>query len=843
MPVVHYDPSEDSVVESSEKIRTNDATRGVNEESSLPTPIHDHADHVDDEGMNVDSSPVIDSSIPFGPGNIAEESSPSISSSSSIEQNAGRETQNRATRLLSMISQMGREALGNLDPSEVLNKIIASAWGLMPGVRVVSIFIKEGDDLVVAAAAGEAINMQGQRLPMDTPLLKSVLESGRAECFRNVFQSSDLFNHPLLSAERQSQILLVAPLKSGVGYSDQSSLISNTIGLMMAAYSGDQNVTDDDLFFLDGAASWAAIAIINARQHQEINRQLHESQAILRISQALISTLELDEVTKLIVDAAKELISGVEGAVIHRLDSSRQTLQAVAVAGEIGSRNPNAIMKVGSGIAGQVLAEGRLINVADLTIDPRGVPSSNHNLRSLLVVPVNIESELVGTISVQSSQAGMFTEADERILQTLGSEAGLAMKNARLYQQEHNQRVLSEALEQAAVTLNRDLNLELVLDNILAQVAQVVHCQNFNVMLINGQKVQVVREWDQDKEDPKHSRLVSTEVSITMPTLQKIIKSGQPLLVTDTSLSPIWDVIEGTEWIRSYVGVPLKAGELILGFLNADSDQPDFFDDVTVQVLQSFASHAAIAIQNARLVQDLQEALKQEKAMRVQLTRADRLATMGMITASVAHEINNPIQAILGCLELAQMDALQRDQQLEYLTMAKQELLRLASITKRVLNYQRSPQQNTAEPVELAAVVEDVLALAKKKLQHAKVNVATEWEPDLPVIIGSPNELKQVFLNLVLNAVDAMKNGGQLKIIGKTFSDDRHWVQVLVKDNGEGMTPEVLQRLGEPFFSTKEAGTGLGLWVSRDIISSHGGKVTVDSVAGEGTTFTVWLPF
>jgi len=147
---------------------------------------------------------------------------------------------NRATRLLSMISQMGREALGNLDPSEVLNKIIASAWGLMPGVRVVSIFIKEGDDLVVAAAAGEAINMQGQRLPMDTPLLKSVLESGRAECFRNVFQSSDLFNHPLLSAERQSQILLVAPLKSGVGYSDQSSLISNTIGLMMAAYSGDQ---------------------------------------------------------------------------------------------------------------------------------------------------------------------------------------------------------------------------------------------------------------------------------------------------------------------------------------------------------------------------------------------------------------------------------------------------------------------------------------------------------------------------------------------------------------------------------------------------------------------------
>jgi signal transduction histidine kinase len=602
-------------------------------------------------------------------------------------------------------------------------------------------------------------------------------------------------------------------------------------------------LVDEDLYLMDGTASWAAIAITNACQHQEILRQLNEAQAVFRISQALVSTLELDEVFKLIVDSAKELISGADGAVIHRLDPTRQLLTAAAVAGQIGNRKPGTAMKVGEGIAGQVLADGRLINVADLNNDPRSVPTSNPNLRSLLVVPISVGNELVGTISVQSSQTSAFNEPDERLLQTLGSEAGLAIKNARLYQDEHNQRVLSEALEQAAVTLNRDLDLEIVLDNILAQVAQVVPCQNFNVMLIHGQQIQVVREWDQDKSNSPRSRLVTIEIPLTLPTLQKIIRTGQPLLISDTRNESMWEPIEGAEWIRSYVGVPLKTGDLTLGFLNADSDQPDFFDQSIVPVLQSFAAHAAIAIQNARLVQDLQNSLKQEKAMRVQLTKVDRLATMGMITASIAHEINNPIQAVLGCLELAQMDALDREKQMEYLVMAKQELLRLAGITKRVLNYQRPTKQNEAEPMELVVVVEDVLALVKKKMQHAKVAVSTEWEPNLPLVNGSPNELKQVFLNLVLNAVDAMAKGGSMKVSARTSDEDGRWVQVLINDTGEGMTPEVQKRLYEPFFSTKEAGTGLGLWVSRDIIAAHAGKLTCDSTAGVGTTFTVWLPY
>jgi signal transduction histidine kinase len=753
-----------------------------------------------------------------------------ISTDTETEQSTDGEAQDRVARLLTMINQMGADALGKLQPDEVLNKVITSTWSVMPGLRHLSILLREGEDLVFSAVIGETGQLlRGQRLPLDTPILHQVMAESKTVCIRDIFTYPIGSGSAVSPMQFQSQTVMAAPLK----------MQEDIIGVMMARCGITQDVGEDDLFIFNEAASWAAASISAARLHQDMLRQLSESQAVFHIGQALTGTLELDEVFNLIVEFAKELITAVDGAVIHRLDSAHQVLVAVAAAGHTGTRKPTSVIKVGEGIAGQVLAEGQLINVADLNNDPRGLPSQNPYLHSLMVAPISIGSELVGTISVQSPQVSAFNEADEILLQTLGSEAGLAIKNARLYQQEHHQRILAEALEKAAVALNRNLDLELVLDNILAQVAQVVPCQNFNVMLIQGQQVQVVREWDQDKSNPIRSRLVSIELPLNLPTLQKMISTGQPLLIPDTRLEPLWDPIEGSEWIRSYIGVPLNTGDLTLGFLNADSDQPNSFDESLLPVMQSFAAHAAIAIQNARLVQDLQNSLMQEKTLRLQLTRADRLATMGMITAS----INNPIQAVLGCLELAQMDALEPDKQAEYLSMARQEMLRLAGITKRVLNYQRLPQQNAAEPMSMIPVVEDVLALAKKKIQHAKVSITTEWEPELPLVNGSPNELKQVFLNLVLNAVDAMTGGGKLTVSARTSSQDGKWVQVLISDTGEGMSPEVQARLYEPFFSTKEAGTGLGLWVSRDIIAAHAGKLTCESTLGVGTTFTVWLPY
>jgi signal transduction histidine kinase len=330
------------------------------------------------------------------------------------------------------------------------------------------------------------------------------------------------------------------------------------------------------------------------------------------------------------------------------------------------------------------------------------------------------------------------------------------------------------------------------------------------------------------------------------PMLAPVLQGGRPICVRNSYRSRVrFKHPTGPLSFpnQTVLATPLKVLDNTLGCIIATYAGAVPTVDEDLYLLDFTASWAAISLTNARLVQDLQNSLKQEKSMRAQLAKADRLATIGMITASVTHEINNPIQAVLGCLELVQMDALDLEKQHEYLEMAKQELLRLASITKRVLNYQRSSQQPTSEPVELPMVVEDVLALVRKKLQHAKIVINTDYPACVPIIMGSPNELKQVFLNMILNAIDAMGKGGRLNVSLRVVEQDGRWVQVIFNDSGEGIPPETLKLLYEPFFSTKETGTGLGLWVSRDIIGAHNGKIDIDSKVGAGTTFTIWLPF
>jgi two-component system NtrC family sensor kinase len=156
-----------------------------------------------------------------------------------------------------------------------------------------------------------------------------------------------------------------------------------------------------------------------------------------------------------------------------------------------------------------------------------------------------------------------------------------------------------------------------------------------------------------------------------------------------------------------------------------------------------------------------------------------------------------------------------------------------------MLDFARRPQREMKR-VNPNAVLERVLALASKYLQHRRVTLNRDLTADLPPIWGAPDELGQVFLNLVINALDAMPGGGTLRISSRLTSDGR--VAIAFTDTGQGIPREHLDRLFEPFFSTKEGGTGLGLTISYNIIERHKGNITVQSATGEGTCFTVWLP-
>ncbi|MDP2182308.1 MAG: ATP-binding protein [Actinomycetota bacterium] len=226
------------------------------------------------------------------------------------------------------------------------------------------------------------------------------------------------------------------------------------------------------------------------------------------------------------------------------------------------------------------------------------------------------------------------------------------------------------------------------------------------------------------------------------------------------------------------------------------------------------------------------------KSLTDQLIRADRLAAMGELTAGVAHEVRNPlgvIRASVQLLEDAQCDPARINEAGEVI---KQEIDRLDKVIKALLDFGR-PSKPTLVETDLESVLDDVILFTQRFAKQSDVRIETLYDGDLPRVVGDPDQLKQVFLNLVTNAVQAMEDGGGL--IRVRTAVDGQYVRVDVEDNGRGIPEQNLGKVFDPFFSTRDDGTGLGLTIVHRIIDEHGGHIEVQS-GREGTAFRVSLP-
>jgi two-component system NtrC family sensor kinase len=233
--------------------------------------------------------------------------------------------------------------------------------------------------------------------------------------------------------------------------------------------------------------------------------------------------------------------------------------------------------------------------------------------------------------------------------------------------------------------------------------------------------------------------------------------------------------------------------------------------------------------------------ITEKRMSQVALLRAERLAIAGRLGASLAHEINNPLQAVIGSLGLAEEMLDEGVAVRRYLEIAMEELERAAGIVTQLRDLGRAPKVSEPEPADLNKLVEKVLLLTRKDCENRGIEVA--WSPgtDLPAVPLVPERMRQVFLNLILNAIEAMPHGGQLQVSAVPAGDPAG-VRVAFADTGLGIEPERLTAIFEPFHSTRPEGLGLGLYISKNIVEEHGGHIDVDSQVGEGTTFTVWLP-
>jgi PAS domain S-box-containing protein len=240
---------------------------------------------------------------------------------------------------------------------------------------------------------------------------------------------------------------------------------------------------------------------------------------------------------------------------------------------------------------------------------------------------------------------------------------------------------------------------------------------------------------------------------------------------------------------------------------------------------------------------DLKERLEMERALRrtqEQLLQSEKLAAMGRLTSQIAHELNNPLYGIMNTLELLKTEVSPQSKRRKVLEMALSETVRLSELLRKMLSFSR-PDQEEKQAVDLNTVVDEILLLHEKQLQENDIKIKTSFAGELPPIMASKNQLRQVFLNLVANARDAMPDGGTLSV--KTHSDKTH-VKIEIGDTGVGIKEEHLKRIFDSFFTTKDSvkGVGLGLSVCYGFIKDLGGDIQARSAVGAGTTFTITLP-
>jgi two-component system NtrC family sensor kinase len=214
------------------------------------------------------------------------------------------------------------------------------------------------------------------------------------------------------------------------------------------------------------------------------------------------------------------------------------------------------------------------------------------------------------------------------------------------------------------------------------------------------------------------------------------------------------------------------------------------------------------------------------------------------MAAGVAHELNNPLTTVMGFLELAMEDRPTGSVEREDLELALREAQRAREVVRRLLDFSRQ-SSNISIPCQMNELIQEVVPLIQHQLETSGVAIALDLGEGLPDLPANPNQIKQVILNLLQNALQAMPDGGTVSVkSGRELRSDGIGVFIKVCDTGEGIPPEYYERIFEPFFTTRPVGkgTGLGLSVSYGIITSHGGQIDVDSIMGRGSCFTVWLP-
>jgi signal transduction histidine kinase len=568
----------------------------------------------------------------------------------------------------------------------------------------------------------------------------------------------------------------------------------------------------------------------------ELKARFERLNLLYQVGNIIHSTLDQQEALRLIVDQAVRLMRASSGSAV--LINPTTGLLEIHAASGLPVSAADLKLRIGEGITGWVARTGQPARVGEVARDPRYV-MLRAQVRSELAVPLEVNGEVRGVLNVDSDRMDAFSADDQELLQALAVVAARVIHNTWLYEQLRLKARLLESLAGVSRTINSTLNLDDALGAITREACLLMGAKVGALMLLDGS-----REWLELRasygagERYTHRPPLSVNESL----LGVVVKRKKALQVENVQVSSRYQNIEvaRSEGLVALLSVPLVYDGQAMGALSVYTDRPYSFSNEEIGILSALAELSGVAIAKARLyerVMDVEEQLRQN----------EKLSALGLLAAEVAHEIRNPLTVLKMLYHSLDLKFPPGDPRARDARIIDEKIDHLNRIVEQVLGFARKAEPDL-KPVNLNQLIDELSLLVRHKLKYQNVQMAHRLQPDLPVLPGAATQLEQAFLNLILNAAEAMPNGGTLTISSRTLHRPPEAVRpthvvVDFKDTGQGMSPEQRKRaFGSVLSTTKPGGTGLGLAIVARIVETHRGEVKIKSRAGQGTTVSVILP-
>ena len=559
-------------------------------------------------------------------------------------------------------------------------------------------------------------------------------------------------------------------------------------------------------------------------------------QLLYQVSNVIHSTLDSQEALQLIVSEAVRLMNASSGSVV--LINPTSGFLEISASQNLPGAARKLQLRIGEGVTGWVARHGKPARVGDVTQDARYV-AARRGVKSELAVPLEVNGETRGVINVDSDRLDAFSADDQDLLEQLAAQAAKVIHNTWLYEQLRLKVHLFESLSSVSRTINSTLNLDEALRVITREACELMRARMCSLMMLDES-----REWLDLRASygAGAAYIKKPRLSVGESLLGVVARRKKPMQIANVQTSGRYQNIEVArrEGLISLLSVPLLFAGQSIGTLNVYTSRLYNFSNEEIRILSALAELSAIAIEKARLYErivDVEEQLRQN----------EKLSALGLLAAEVAHEIRNPLTVMKLLYHSLDLKFPASDPRAKDARIIDAKIEHLNKIVEQILDFARTTEPKLS-PVNLNDLVEELGLLVRHKLANQNIKLRRDLQSILPPVMGDAPQLEQAFLNLILNAAEAMPDGGMLTIKSCEIRQSRSSAQpthvtVEFKDTGKGMSEELQKHAFTAVLSTTKAkGTGLGLAIVGRIIETHRGEIRIKSKIGHGTSIIITLP-